>query len=298
VALAENNLKQVSTGLELYFHKYGSYPPEGSDLAYVLGPFVRDKSAFSNPLKEEPTPGQTLSDLYVEPSTADIDRPGVYVTAFPSDNGSTIVVLKTAGKVERYKDLAFNPNDAEGLVAMLMGGGTTPPAATTTTDTGTGSGTTGGTTGDTTPLPGTSEITGDLNLNPNNKDDFEFEMQKGDGSMVTRDDLLGSNGRYSYEGAASSIRFRPKGNGNQNGIILNGRPYRVYNSTTYLILVMKDANGNYMSEVRLYNRNQRGSAMGRWWMSIKTPPGGAQLYIVEPGPSGSGETFTLVVDSQ
>ena len=37
--------------------------PEGVDLAYVLGPFVKDQGVFSNPLKEEAVPGETLSDL-------------------------------------------------------------------------------------------------------------------------------------------------------------------------------------------------------------------------------------------
>ncbi len=277
VAIAESNLKQVGTALELYLLKHGSYPPEGADLAYVLKPFLASPDALRNPLMDEAAPGQTLSDLYIEPSLSDIDRPNIYLTAFPADNGSTLVVLKTGGKVERLDGLAFDPSDTDGIIALLTARGTSPQP--------------------TPPTPGTWEMSGELNLNPNNRDDFEFEMQTGDGTTITRDDLHDSNGKFTYEGTAARIRFRPKGNGNQNGIILNGKPYPLSNSTTYLILVMQDASGGFMCQVKLYNRKTKGKAMGQWWMSLKTPPNGAQLYIVTPGPDGKGETLTLVVDN-
>lgn len=317
VAIAENNLKQISTALELYFRKYGTYPPEGVDLAYVLKPFVQNPDVFKNPLMEEEQPGQTISDLYVEPTISDIDRPGVYITAMPSDNGSTIVVLETGGKVERRDDLSFNPNDTEGIISLLTERGTQPPADTggTTPPPDSGGGSTpppdsgggsnpppsGGGSTPPPPPPGSTDANGEVNLNPNNKDDFEFEMDgfdvDGKPLKITRDTLHESNGKFTYQGTAARIRFRPKGNGNQNGIVLNGKPYRIYNSTTYLILVLKDpATGQlYKIDVKIYNRKEKGNAMGQWWMVLKTPPYSVQLYIVEPGPSGSGEVLRLVM---
>ena len=43
---AENNLQQISTALELYFRKYSAYPPQGSNLAEELGPFIDDARVF------------------------------------------------------------------------------------------------------------------------------------------------------------------------------------------------------------------------------------------------------------
>ncbi len=301
VAVAENNLKQVSTAFELYFRKFGAYPPEGVDLAYVLKPFVQNPDVFKNPLMDEEKPGQTMSDLYVEPPVSEIDRPNVYITSLPSGNGSTIVVLETGGKVERRDDLSFNPTDTEGIITLLTQGSAPAPASGNTTPSPDTGGTTpppdsGNTTPPPPPPPGATDMGGDLNINPDNKDDFEFEMEKPDGSTVNRDSLLESRGRFFYEDTASKIRFRPKGNGNQNGIILNGKPYRLQNSNTYLILVLKDplTGQLYNIEVKIHNRNS-GGGMGQWWMSIKTPKDSVQLYIVEPGPAGTGDTLTLVV---
>ncbi|MFP4056105.1 MAG: hypothetical protein ACLF0G_04480 [Candidatus Brocadiia bacterium] len=119
-SLAESNLKQVSTGMELYFRKYNSYPPEGSDLTAELAPFVTDPDAFANPLKEEQSPGETLNALYKEPSLEQLDSPDHYITSLVSEDGRTVVVLKTGGKVERRNDLRFDPDAPPGdLVAML-----------------------------------------------------------------------------------------------------------------------------------------------------------------------------------
>ena len=120
VAVAEGNLKQVSTGLELYFRKYHSFPPEGSDLAEVLAPFVDDPSVFENPLGEEERPGEDISELYRQPTLDELDQPGNYVTAFPSDDGTTVVILETADKVVRRSDVRFDPGDPpDDLLAQL-----------------------------------------------------------------------------------------------------------------------------------------------------------------------------------
>ena len=120
VSVAESNLGQISTGLELYFLKYNAYPPQGSNLAEVLAPFVEDPKVFENPLKEETTPGETISDLYQEPTLSEIDRPNEYITAMVSDNGTTAVILKTGKKVERLDDLVFDPTAPPGDIMAAL----------------------------------------------------------------------------------------------------------------------------------------------------------------------------------
>jgi len=120
VVLAENNLKQVSTALELYFRKFGSYPAQGSDLTLALSQFVSSPEVFANPLMDETSPGQTINALYQQPGLDELDGPGHYVTAMVSAAGDMAVVLKTGSQVERLTDLAFDPDaPPEELVAML-----------------------------------------------------------------------------------------------------------------------------------------------------------------------------------
>ncbi len=109
VSVAENNLKQVSTALELYFHRYGSYPPQGCDLTEALAEFVDDESIFENPLLDEDEPGSTISALYQQPTVEELDSPDQYVTAMISNDGTTCVILKTGNKVERHDDIRFDP---------------------------------------------------------------------------------------------------------------------------------------------------------------------------------------------
>ncbi len=96
VVVAEQNLKQVSTGMEHYFREYNSYPPQGSDLTAELAPFVEDPSVFANPLREEDSLGETINVLYRQPTVEELDSPDTYVTAMVADNGRTIVLLETA----------------------------------------------------------------------------------------------------------------------------------------------------------------------------------------------------------
>jgi len=124
VAVAENNLRQVATGLDLYFRRFLAYPPQGCDLATVLGPFVGDERAFTNPLTDEHRPGKTLRELYVRPHPSQVDSPHYYVTAFVSDDGSTAVVLKTGGIVEHHDGLRLpvdSPRQAAAALDLLWG---------------------------------------------------------------------------------------------------------------------------------------------------------------------------------
>jgi len=105
VSVAESNLKQVSTGMELYFRKYSSYPPQGTNLTVELAPFVNSPEIFANPLADETVRGETINELYREPSLQELDGADHYLTAMVSDDGTTAVILKTGGKVERRDDL-------------------------------------------------------------------------------------------------------------------------------------------------------------------------------------------------
>jgi hypothetical protein len=108
-------------------------------------------------------------------------------------------------------------------------------------------------------------ITGIININPNNSDSNEFSCTRGDGTTITRDHLhqdspIGGDGTY-YRGPATRVHVKPKGNGGQNGLVIDGQAYDLRNSNTY------DFDGQM--EVRVYNDNASGGkAMGQWWIHI------------------------------
>ncbi len=108
-------------------------------------------------------------------------------------------------------------------------------------------------------------ISGEVNINPNNRHDTEFEMILPDGSAITRDDL--HRNYRGYSGPATRIRFKPKGNGNQNGLIVDGEPYPVRNGSLYIISAPS-------MTVELFNDNiVKGRAMGHWWFRIDDAAG-------------------------
>lgn len=110
---------------------------------------------------------------------------------------------------------------------------------------------------------------GAININPNNSNDNQFTLETSDGT-ITRDDLhqsadIDSNGTL-YSGPATQIRVKPKGNGNQNGMTVDGTSYNFDNGELYVI---SGANMN----VRLYNDHvhNNGNAMGHWWIEFNAP---------------------------
>jgi prepilin-type N-terminal cleavage/methylation domain-containing protein len=107
-------------------------------------------------------------------------------------------------------------------------------------------------------------VGGSLNLNPNNSPANSFSMSMSDGTQISRDDFI--DGFAGIEGEADEIHFQPKGSGTQNTLTLNGQPFDVLNSRSYLI------QGNEMS-VRLYNThvNPQGEAVGQWHVEISSP---------------------------
>lgn len=116
------------------------------------------------------------------------------------------------------------------------------------------------------PLPGPGggilALNGELLVNPNNSPDSEFTMTLPDGSTITRDNLADRDFQ-GYEGAATYIRVKPHGNGNQNTMTVDGSPYPVANADTY------DITAGAMA-VALFNdkRDGNGKAMGRWHIQI------------------------------
>ena len=108
-------------------------------------------------------------------------------------------------------------------------------------------------------------VAGSANLNPNNSSNMEFTLRAANGTTYTRDDLhsarsLPSSGTF-FEGAVAMVRFRPKGNGNQNSLMIDGEPYDLQNSNTYTLV------GDI--QLRVYNTKvKNGRGMGHWWMQI------------------------------
>lgn len=122
IATAQERLRQVATGLELYFTKHQSYPPAGSNLSEVLAPYVGHPSVFTNPLRDEDTPGDDISRLYEPKTVAEVDAPGNYITCFPSDGThGEIVVLSTGPLVNSKRNPGYGveSSDPSELIASL-----------------------------------------------------------------------------------------------------------------------------------------------------------------------------------
>lgn len=117
---------------------------------------------------------------------------------------------------------------------------------------------------------GTS-INGLININPNNSPQNQFSLTLPGGGTITRSDLTQNFG--GYVGDARAVHLKPKGNGNQNSLTVNGQAYTIHNSTTY------DITSSSMA-VNLFNDkiNKQGKALGHWYISIAatdatiTPP--------------------------
>ena len=119
---------------------------------------------------------------------------------------------------------------------------------------------------------------GQININPNNSADNEFSVTIPDGSTINRDILV--QDYPGYLGQATLVHVKPKGNGNQNGFLVDGQPCTLENKNTYDIV------SDYMS-VSIYNDNinTNGKAVGKWWISIAA----AESTIATNGMgSGSG----------
>lgn len=125
------------------------------------------------------------------------------------------------------------------------------------------------------PLPEDScllrELSGALNINPSNSTNNELVIYNGDQVVVSRDDLKNADGMLDdgtfYEGPATSILVRPKGNGNQNTLMINDIAYTMLNKERYLIRADE-------MTVRIYNDHVKNDkAMGHWWLSVESAAG-------------------------
>jgi hypothetical protein len=141
--------------------------------------------------------------------------------------------------------------------------------------------------------PGES-LTGQVNLNPANNSDFEFTLVKPDGSTITRDDLHESGGSFDYTGAATRVVFKPKGNGNQNALTLDGGSYTLRNKNRYEITAVE-------MQVRVYN--DQGHGNGHWWLNVLSASGvrindsheGEWMWLFNESPVTGGEQHTQTI---
>ncbi|MDD4871157.1 MAG: hypothetical protein PHR77_11415 [Kiritimatiellae bacterium] len=112
---------------------------------------------------------------------------------------------------------------------------------------------------------GEHSVAGKININPNNSTDNEFNLTLPDGSVINRDTLNSTALPYfrGYTGAAKCVLVKPKGNGNQNSLIVDGQAYTMLNADTYSI-------SSDQMTVNLYNDHYQsdGKAMGHWWIGI------------------------------
>ena len=117
-------------------------------------------------------------------------------------------------------------------------------------------------------------IGGLININPNNNPNFDFKMVLPNGVVITREDLHSDNPHHhcgtgfhpdylEYTGPATLVRVKPKGNGNQNSLTVDGEGYPLLNRNRYMITADS-------MTVHLYNdkRNRMGKSMGKWWIGI------------------------------
>ncbi len=121
-----------------------------------------------------------------------------------------------------------------------------------------------------------TSIAGGININPNNSPHMEFTLQTAGGATYTRDDLhkdspISGDGTF-YQGGATYMLVKPKGNGNQNTLYINGKIYPLRNSSIYTF--------SGAMTVRVYNaKPKNGKAMGHWWVSVS----GDGIVVTEDG---------------
>ena len=127
---------------------------------------------------------------------------------------------------------------------------------------------------------GEHTVGGRININPNNRTDNEFVLTLSNGSTISRGSLR------AYTGGAKSVQVKPKGNGNQNSLVVDGQPYDVVNANTFRI------SGEPMT-VNLYNSHVSSATepMGQWWMDVSA--GNATITA-----DVDGQDTTKVEDSE
>ncbi len=111
-------------------------------------------------------------------------------------------------------------------------------------------------------------ISGHININPNKSTHNEFTLVETNHQLITRDDLHANspliNGNTYHEGYARSIMVKPKGNGRQSSLYVDGVEHSLQNSQMYHITTEDPAGIPF----KIYNDHvaQNGKAMGHWWI--------------------------------
>lgn len=173
-------------------------------------------------------------------------------------SGSHLIIAKSQAEMEKAQFIA--EAGAEMAASHIANDGTVPTSFS-------------GTLGDgvycvtivngPSPTNGSYSIGGSININPNNSADNEFSVTLPGGSTITRDML--TQNYTGYNGPATAVHVKPKGNGNQNSLIVNGLIYDLQNKNTYDITATSMAISIYNDNV-----NRQGKAMGKWWIAIAT----------------------------
>ncbi|MBA4386769.1 MAG: hypothetical protein C0404_02240 [Verrucomicrobia bacterium] len=103
-------------------------------------------------------------------------------------------------------------------------------------------------------------VKGRININPSNSESNEFALVMADGTTITRDML--ADGYAGISGPATVVAVRPKGNGSQNGLTVDGKPFALENSARYEIFAPA-------MTVKLHHEKARGKGgMGQWWLDV------------------------------
>jgi len=129
---------------------------------------------------------------------------------------------------------------------------------------------------------GTHTVSGAININPNNSPDNEFLLVTSDGSVLSRDDL--HQDQSDYTDVAYLMHVKPKGNGNQNSLTVDGVTYTLNNNTAYTFSSVGMAFNLYND-----NRNPQGKAVGHWWININ----GSPISINDDSTSGTPNNYSI-----
>ncbi len=106
----------------------------------------------------------------------------------------------------------------------------------------------------------TGRMTGNIDVTPSNSEKAEFFMVLGNGTKLTRDDLLELGPDFAYEGIITYACFRPRGKAND--LEVGGHDYAL-NNVPYVL------EGDSL-DVHLYNDKEggQGQAMGHWHLDV------------------------------
>jgi hypothetical protein len=104
--------------------------------------------------------------------------------------------------------------------------------------------------------------------------------------MLKNNAVVDSQGVF-YRGKATYIHVWPKGNGNQNGLVVNGQSYWLSNGSVH------DLYGTFDNVVIFNDLVKNSKAMGQWWIgNISTQTGSYNVNGATYFSSGQGSVPT------